>query len=178
MRSIQISGKLTTYPSPKLTLTLTSRLGQNDCLGEGQVGSFPESKIDPIYFCLPSIISNFTNNKSVVFRWLRNERIGKRFSHTRLGVWVQVSMGSSGHMAFQRCLPPLTVAWLAWHGSQLCVKNQFMRQRAYVEILSMREVWRARKRSKSCNNKTHLFSLLSVNKFKCFFLNLRYKTHG
>ena len=34
--SIQVSGKLPTYPSPKLTLTLTSRLGQNDSLGEGR----------------------------------------------------------------------------------------------------------------------------------------------
>ena len=31
------------YPSPKLTLTPTSRLGQNDGLGEGWVGSFPET---------------------------------------------------------------------------------------------------------------------------------------
>ena len=29
------AGKLPTYPSPKLALTLTSRLGQNDGLGEG-----------------------------------------------------------------------------------------------------------------------------------------------
>ena len=77
-----------------------------------------------MYFCLPSTISNFTNNKSVVFRWLRNERSGKRFSNTRLGVWVRVCMGSSSHMAFQSCLPLLTVAWLVWHGSQLCVKNE------------------------------------------------------
>ena len=88
------------------------------------MGSFPETKIDSMYFCLPSIISNFTNNKSVVFHWLRNERSEKRFSHTRLGVWVRVCMGSSGHMAFQSCLPLLAVAWLAWHGSQLCVKNE------------------------------------------------------
>ena len=31
------------YPSPELTLTLTSHLGQNDGLGEGYVGSFPEA---------------------------------------------------------------------------------------------------------------------------------------
>ena len=30
---------------------------------------------------------------SVVFRWLRNERNGKHFSHTRLGIWVQVCGG-------------------------------------------------------------------------------------
>ena len=36
-------GKLPTYPSPKPTLTLTSHLGQNVGLGEGQVGSFPET---------------------------------------------------------------------------------------------------------------------------------------
>ena len=30
----------------------------------------------------------------------------------------------------------------------------------------------------SNNNKTHVFSLLSVNKFKSFLLNLPYKTHG
>ena len=35
--------KLTTYPSPKLTLTLASHLGQTVGLGEGQVGSFLET---------------------------------------------------------------------------------------------------------------------------------------
>ena len=44
-----ISGKLPTYPSPKLTLTLTSHLGKNDGLGEGWVGSFPETLIDPTF---------------------------------------------------------------------------------------------------------------------------------
>ena len=38
---------------------------------------------------------------SVVFYWLRNKRSRKCFSHTWLGVWVHVSMGSSGHMVFQ-----------------------------------------------------------------------------
>ena len=33
--SLYVSGKLPTYPSPKLTLTLTAHLGQNICLGEG-----------------------------------------------------------------------------------------------------------------------------------------------
>ena len=33
--SIKVSVKLPTYPSSKLTLTLTSRLGQNHGLGEG-----------------------------------------------------------------------------------------------------------------------------------------------
>ena len=33
--SIKGSGKLPTHPSPELTLTLTSHLGQNDGLGEG-----------------------------------------------------------------------------------------------------------------------------------------------
>ena len=42
--SIKVSGKLPTYPSPKLTLTLNSYFGQNDGLGEGCVGSFPERK--------------------------------------------------------------------------------------------------------------------------------------
>ena len=43
--SLNISGKLPTYmyPSPKPTLTLTSHLGQNVGLREGQVGSFPET---------------------------------------------------------------------------------------------------------------------------------------
>ena len=35
--------KLPTYPSPKQTLSLTSHLGQNVGLGEGKVGSFPET---------------------------------------------------------------------------------------------------------------------------------------
>ena len=33
--SVYVSRKLPTYPSPKLTLTLSSHLGQNDGLGEG-----------------------------------------------------------------------------------------------------------------------------------------------
>ena len=33
--SISVSGKLSTYPSPKSTLTLTSHSGQNVALGEG-----------------------------------------------------------------------------------------------------------------------------------------------
>ena len=32
---VEVFGKLPTYPSPMLTLTLTSHLGQNDGLGEG-----------------------------------------------------------------------------------------------------------------------------------------------
>ena len=32
---LKVSGQLPTYPSPKLTLTLTSHLGQNVGLGEG-----------------------------------------------------------------------------------------------------------------------------------------------
>ena len=35
LRSVYVSGKLPTYPSPKPTLTLTSHLGQNVGLGEG-----------------------------------------------------------------------------------------------------------------------------------------------
>ena len=31
--------------------------------------------------------------RSVVFRWLRHEKSGKRFSHTHLGVWVLVCGG-------------------------------------------------------------------------------------
>ena len=34
--SLHVSGKLPTYPSSKLTLTLTSHLGQNVSLGEGR----------------------------------------------------------------------------------------------------------------------------------------------
>ena len=40
---LYVSGKLPTYPSPKPTLTLTSRLGQNVGSREGQVGSFPKT---------------------------------------------------------------------------------------------------------------------------------------
>ena len=47
--SIQVSGKLPTYPSHQLTLTLTSHLRQNDGLGKGQVSSFPGTKIDPFF---------------------------------------------------------------------------------------------------------------------------------
>ena len=43
IRSIQVSGKLPTYPSPKPTLSLSSHLGQNVGLGEGQAGNFSEN---------------------------------------------------------------------------------------------------------------------------------------
>ena len=39
--------------------------------------------------------------KSVIIHWLRNERSEKRFSFTRLGVWVQVCRGSLCHLTFQ-----------------------------------------------------------------------------
>ena len=42
------SGKLPTHPSPKLTLTLTSHLGQNVSLGEGLVDSFSETLFGPV----------------------------------------------------------------------------------------------------------------------------------
>ena len=42
--SLYFSGKLPTYPSPtELTLTLSFHLRQNIDLGEGKVGSFPET---------------------------------------------------------------------------------------------------------------------------------------
>ena len=46
-----VSGKLPTYPSPNLTLILSSRFGQNVRLGEGWVGNFPETYIDPKSAC-------------------------------------------------------------------------------------------------------------------------------
>ncbi len=51
--------------------------------------------------------------RSVVFRWLRNELSGKRFSYTRLGVWVLVC-GGLGHMVRQGChfLLPFVITWL------------------------------------------------------------------
>ena len=41
--SMYVSGKLTTYPSPKV-----KEVRVNYRLGEGQVVSFPETYIDPI----------------------------------------------------------------------------------------------------------------------------------
>ena len=45
--NIYVSGKLPTYTSPKLTLTL--HLRQNVGLGEGWVDSFPGTYNDPFY---------------------------------------------------------------------------------------------------------------------------------
>ena len=47
--SVYVSGKLTTHPSPNLTLTLTSHFEQNVGLGEGLMVNFPETYIDPIF---------------------------------------------------------------------------------------------------------------------------------
>ena len=41
--TVQVSGKLPSYPSPKPTLSLTSHLGKNVSLGEGQVVSFSDT---------------------------------------------------------------------------------------------------------------------------------------
>ena len=47
--SMHVFGKLPTYPSPNLTLTITSHFKQNVRFGEGKVGSFPETCIDPTF---------------------------------------------------------------------------------------------------------------------------------
>ena len=44
LRSLYVSWKLPTYPSPKPTLTLTSHLGQNVGLKEGRVGGWAVSQ--------------------------------------------------------------------------------------------------------------------------------------
>ena len=49
MGSLHISGKLSTYPFPEPTLTLTSLFGQNVGLGEEYVGRFSETYNDPKY---------------------------------------------------------------------------------------------------------------------------------
>ena len=46
LKSIEVSGYLTTYPSHKSTLTLTSHLGQNCDLREGKVVSNSETSTD------------------------------------------------------------------------------------------------------------------------------------
>ena len=47
VRSSKVSWNLPTYPFPKLTLTVTSRLRQNCDLGEGKMVSYGETSIDP-----------------------------------------------------------------------------------------------------------------------------------
>ena len=47
--SVKVSGKMATYPSPNPTLILTSHFEQNVGLGEGSMGSFPETLNDPLY---------------------------------------------------------------------------------------------------------------------------------
>ena len=46
--STEVSGLLTTYPSPKSTLTVTSHFKLNVDLGEEWVVSYPETSIDPV----------------------------------------------------------------------------------------------------------------------------------
>ena len=73
------NGKLPTYLSLNLTLTLSSYLGQNVSLGEGQVGSFPGTEIDRKIveiqtFCyhgnvtshFPSLLSSQLRNSYIV----------------------------------------------------------------------------------------------------------------
>ena len=49
--SISVSGQLPTYPSPNPTLTLTCCQLTVVELGEGKVGSCPDTDIDPEYIC-------------------------------------------------------------------------------------------------------------------------------
>ena len=53
--SIYVSGKLPTYPSPKLRLILTSHLGQNDGLGGG-VGGWGRWEVfqNPLFLSHPN----------------------------------------------------------------------------------------------------------------------------
>ena len=69
----------------------------------------------------------------MVFRWLRDERGGKHFSHTWLGVWTRVHGGLRScekfkvHFVFaiRRCLTPSHPPTHAWSisrvGLSLCV---------------------------------------------------------
>ena len=56
--------------------------------------SFGFFELRPVLLDLLSRTSlNYLSSTSVVFHWLMNERSRKRFSHTWLGVWVQVCGG-------------------------------------------------------------------------------------
>ena len=45
--------------------------------------------------CASNVRDGHCHNSSNVFSWLRNDKIGKRFSHTYLQVWMLVCRGSS-----------------------------------------------------------------------------------
>ena len=47
--------------------------------------------------CASNVRDSHCHKSSSVFSWLRNDKIGKRFSHTYLQVWMLVCRGSS-HM--------------------------------------------------------------------------------
>ena len=66
--SVKVSGKLPTYPSPNPTLILTSHFGQNVGLGEGWVGSFPETLNDSLY--LSRSLLMWYDHLSEVCNWL------------------------------------------------------------------------------------------------------------
>ena len=48
--SISVSGQLPTYPSPNSTTVNWQQVKVNVGLGEGQVGSCPDTDIDPVIF--------------------------------------------------------------------------------------------------------------------------------
>ena len=103
-----VSGKLPTYPSPNLTLNLTSHFGRNVRFEEGKVGSFPETYIDPkmlyilqgagniqilVKTCLRSV--NVLNRKS---SWL-HKRFRPRVFKTRKLPFLGRRRGKGGEMA-------------------------------------------------------------------------------
>ena len=66
--------------------------------------------------CIFKITSRLTPVTSVVFHWPRNEWSGKRFSHTWLGVWVQVYRGFQVMWLVQGSVfvLPSAIAWPAF----------------------------------------------------------------
>ena len=61
-----VSGKLPTYPCPNLTFCPKRELSVNVRFGEGQVGSFPETYIDPQELCFSVTVSG---RRSGLIHW-------------------------------------------------------------------------------------------------------------
>ena len=66
-RSISVSGQLPTYPSPKPTLTLSCHPLTVVGLGEGLVGSCPDTVIDPNH--------SYHKNLGLVFTQILHEKL-------------------------------------------------------------------------------------------------------
>ena len=87
--SMYVSGKLPTYPSPKLTLTLTSRFGKNVRFGKGLWGVAQKHSLIPDMQPSPNTPAQLMKASSVIQNINGNSFPNCDLSQTKLSVTLE-----------------------------------------------------------------------------------------